>query len=360
MGTTLRTVDVDTVSYRAARDAELKRVMTSIGKLLDSVPDGDPFPRERSGEIAIDPLSFDRTRPNLSYCHYRNGSWSIAGTSAYSARSYDRGISAVPLTEQWIYSSERGFFHPAESFGNGWGQRCDMDRIRVSGLDRPDSSSGSDHAGWIYSAELGVIRDGGYEERFVIPAGDYETHRNAPWAGDESQVRSWADEQTYQMTRMMASTGNALNRVPDGQSVSGAEIVDDTIMTLDPRWLDRSRHNLSYCLYRTGDWSVAATPAYSATSSIHGSGAVPLDQQFIRSSRDGLFNPTSALGMSSRPRCEQDGIPASADRVSQGWLWFRGEGAVVPNSPPHDSTWVLAESEYASYSKSPWAWEIER
>lgn len=358
VGTSLQTVDVDTVSYRESRDIELKRIMIGIGDQLDSVPDGDSYPRARSGRISIDPLAFDRTRPNLSYCHYRDGSWSVAATSAYSARAYQHGIEAIPLTEQWIYSSRDGFFNPTQTLENGWGQRCDSDRIRVAGLDRPDSSSGQDSAGWIWGQTLGVIKNPGYESQFVFAANDLMRQREQPWVGDDLQVKAWSDVRSSELQAMMRSTGNALARVPDGQSVSTPNLVADTIRTLDPRSLDRSRLNLSFCLYRTGDWSVTATSAYSAIYSANGSATVPLDEQWIHSSRHGTFNPSAPLPPSAGPRCDLDRIPASADRLNAGWLWHTTNGASQANTWDSDSTWVLASQDHRRYGETPWAFDI--
>lgn len=103
---TIRT-SFDATDWKEERDSELHRVMMSMGQMLHETPNGDSFPRSRTGEMSINPLAFDRARQNLSYCHYANGMWSVAATTAYSAYRYD-GVNSVPRTEQWIYSSEEG------------------------------------------------------------------------------------------------------------------------------------------------------------------------------------------------------------------------------------------------------------
>lgn len=353
---TIRT-SFDATDWNEERNNELMRVLESMGQMLHETPNGAAFPRERTGEMTINPLAFDRTRHNLSYCHYANGMWSVAATTAYSSYGFTN-VNSVPQEYQWIYSSERGFFTPSATLGGSWSGRCDADGISVNGSTSPSGSGGT--GGWLWNRGLGLVAPIGHEQiQFIIPEDEQSNQQAAPWKGDEVSISRWSGRKNADLIENMHAIGAALDRFPNGQRVSARALVNATNMTLDPRTFDRSRLNLSYCTYSNGDWSVAATTAESAMAYASGTNAVPLDQQYIYSSRDGFFRPSSPLPSSSGPRCALDGIPTSAGLMDNVWLWSRLSG-MVQGGGGRDTAWVVEEFETASYWKAPWAWDIQR
>lgn len=233
-----------------------------------------------------------------------------------------------------------------------------MDGITVNGSTSPSGSGGS--GGWLWSRTSGLVAPVGHEQNhFVFPEDEYSDHRAAPWKGDEVNISRWSARKNADLIEDMHALGVALSSFPNEQRVSGSDLVSTANITLDPRNFDRSRHNLSYCTYSNGDWSVTATTAESAIAYASGSDAVPLDEQYIYSSRDGFFRPSSPLSTSSGPRCALDNIPSSAVLMNSAWLWSRTTGAVQA-SGGYDPKWMIEEFEYAPYQRAPWAWDIER
>lgn len=340
-GATLSTIDFDTKSWRAETDAELERVLLSMGQIMKQTPNDSGFPRERTRELMVDPLSFDRSRHNLSWCRYTNGAWSVMGTTAYSARFYGRdgGIDNVPLTEQFVYTSAGKFFHPATTLAQGHENRCLTDRIDPS---RRISS------GWIFSHSLGVRNDSGYLDPFVVPNDDYGTYRPEPWKREQADINRWTSERNAELFTAMRQLGAAVGRSPNGERVTFAELAK---VKMDPRTFDRSKHNMLYCHYSNGDWSVTATGV--ATASNYGN----LKGHFILTNKSSTIRTaTSTLGSSQNPRCDMDGL--SAGSRESDWAWSRNNGLIMPHAT-RDSTWVLLEGEYPAYHAKPWAWEVE-
>lgn len=338
--TTLRTIDFDTRPWRAANEAELQRVLVAMGQIMKQTPNHQGFPLERVSELRVDPLSFDRSRHNLSYCRYTNGAWSVAGTTAYSARAHNNGgITNIPMSEQFVYTSAGRLFHPTITLAAGHENRCMAD-----GIDPARRIS----SGWVFSHNLGVRGDAGYIDPFVINNDQYNAYRAEPWKREASDISQWTAERNTELFATMRQLGASVGRSPDGQDITFPELAK---VKIDPRSFDRSRHNLLYCHYSNGDWSVSATGVATAAD------YNDLKHHFILTNKSNTIRTaTTTLGSSQTPRCDMDGLSAPSRSVA--WMWSRTGGLAVPNDT-RDTKWVVPEDQYGEYQKKAYAWEVE-
>lgn len=339
VGTTLATIDFDTVTWRADQDAELRRVMRGIGDVLQQTPNGQSVDRGRIAALMIDPMVIDRSRLNLGYCHYTNGDWSVTATTAYSARFVNRAVdqSAIPFPEQYVYTNRDGFREPAVMMSDSLNTRCDSD-----GINRTDRT-----AGWVWSRAAGLMQSRGNSDLLVVSESRYDAFRTEPWAENARDTSAYASARNTDTRTIMQAVGRGLTASPNGQSITTAELQKANI---NPKALDRSRHNLAFCSYSNGDWSVSAA---SAGARVHPD---DLRYQYVLTNRHGMRNPTEPMSASLDPVCAADGINATPSTA--GWLWHRlvGEQVTVQY---RDAAEVVPEDAYEHYRARPWAWESE-